>query len=176
MEKSKNKTVRGREFAYLCKVCGKEGYDRNIKDHIEANHLEGIILPCNLCDKTFRSRNGLRQHKRQHHEMLWGTTKGRNTLAFRIYLEYFQHTTSPQNAQQKISHWPSLINIRINTVILFDIFAAYRIDEHVKVLMRISRIQRQISHCWWICAPSIFQFMWTTFCTVNKCGDSPQCE
>ena len=70
MEKSKNKTVRGREFAYLCKVCGKEGYDRNIKDHIEANHLEGIILPCNLCDKTFRSRNGLRQHKRQHHEML----------------------------------------------------------------------------------------------------------
>ena len=64
MEKSQNKVVG--QTCKVCKVCGKEGFLRNIKDHIEANHLEGIILPCNLCDKTFRSRNGLRQHKRQH--------------------------------------------------------------------------------------------------------------
>ena len=24
--------------------------------------LEGIVIPCNLCDKTFRSRNGFRLH------------------------------------------------------------------------------------------------------------------
>ena len=66
MEKSQNKTVDGSCLAHLCKVCGKEGRGRDIKDHIEANHLEGIIIPCNLCEKTFRSRNGLRMHKRQH--------------------------------------------------------------------------------------------------------------
>ena len=63
MEKSQNRTARGREFADLCKVCGKEGMGSAIKDHIEANHLEGVVIPCNLCDKTFRSRAGFRQHK-----------------------------------------------------------------------------------------------------------------
>ena len=69
MEKSGNKIAVGprHTFADICKVCRKEGLGSNIKDHIEANHLEGIIIPCNLCDKTFSSRNGLRQHKRQHH-------------------------------------------------------------------------------------------------------------
>ena len=62
MEKSENKLTNGRH-ADRCKVCGKEGNGTNIKDHIEANHLEGIIIPCNLCDKTFRSRNSFRTHK-----------------------------------------------------------------------------------------------------------------
>ena len=66
MEKSENKYANGNYLADRCKVCGKEGMGRNIKDHIEANHLDGIVIPCNLCDKTFRSRNGFRQHKRQH--------------------------------------------------------------------------------------------------------------
>ena len=66
MEKSQNKLANGLQFAVLCKVCGKEGHGRNIKDHIEANHLEGIVLPCNLCDKTFRSRQRLRNHKSCH--------------------------------------------------------------------------------------------------------------
>ena len=62
MEKSQNKLPDGRK-ADVCKVCGKEDKTTNIKDHIEANHLEGIAIPCNLCNKTFRSRNGLRRHK-----------------------------------------------------------------------------------------------------------------
>ena len=65
MEKSKNKSFGGDQLADICKVCGKEGRGSAIKDHIEANHLEGIIIPCNLCDKTFRSRNALRHHNRQ---------------------------------------------------------------------------------------------------------------
>ena len=52
--------------ARICKVCGKEGRQSNIRDHIEANHLEGIVLPCNLGEKTFRSRVSLRHHMKVH--------------------------------------------------------------------------------------------------------------
>ena len=70
MDKSQHKLANGRHLAHICKVCGKEGQGRDIKDHIEANHLEGIIIPCNLCDKNFRSRNGFRLHKRHQHNKL----------------------------------------------------------------------------------------------------------
>ena len=63
MEKSQNLIPSGTKKAHICKVCGKEGEGIAIRDHIEANHLEGISLPCNICGKTFRSRNRLRQHK-----------------------------------------------------------------------------------------------------------------
>ena len=55
MEKSQNLCRKGKQKAYKCKVCGKEAKGKDIKDHIEANHIEGIVIPCNLCDKTFRS-------------------------------------------------------------------------------------------------------------------------
>ena len=70
MEKSENMCQnhnkdKRQQRADRCKVCGKEGMGSAIKDHIEANHIEGIVLPCNICDKTFRSRNALRLHNRQ---------------------------------------------------------------------------------------------------------------
>ena len=65
MEKSENNYRDRNHKADRCKVCGKEGMSNAIKDHIEANHIEGIVLPCNFCGKTFRSRNALRQHNRQ---------------------------------------------------------------------------------------------------------------
>ena len=68
MEKSRNNLPYRNEKANMCKVCGKEGQSGSIKDHIEANHLEGIIIPCNLCDKTFRSSNSYKQHKRKHQQ------------------------------------------------------------------------------------------------------------
>ena len=67
MEKSQNKLDNNRGFAYLCKVCGKEGRDHQIKDHIEAKHLEGVVIPCNLCDKTLRTRHALRKHHTVKH-------------------------------------------------------------------------------------------------------------
>ena len=70
MEKSENKYANGRHLADRCKVCGKEGMGSAIKDHIEANHLEGIVIPCNICDKTFKSRNSLRHHKTRHQNIL----------------------------------------------------------------------------------------------------------
>ena len=67
MEKSENNYA-GRK-ADRCKVCGKEGMGSNIKYHIEGNHLQGIIIPCNLCDKTFKTRHDLSKHNRQHQQI-----------------------------------------------------------------------------------------------------------
>ena len=67
MEKSENKYANGRSKADCCKICGKEGMGSAIKDHIEANHIQGIALPCNICGKTFRSRTALRFHKARNH-------------------------------------------------------------------------------------------------------------
>ena len=39
---------------YVCQACDKEGTRHQIKTHIEANHLEGISIPFNLCEKIFR--------------------------------------------------------------------------------------------------------------------------
>ena len=63
MELSAKFISNGKEKARICKACGKEGERKAIRDHIEVNHLEGISLPCNLCDKTFRSRQRMRKHK-----------------------------------------------------------------------------------------------------------------
>ena len=65
MEKTQNRDSKG-QFAFLCKICGKEGQGPHIKDHIEANHLEGVVIPCNFCEKTFRYRDSLRKHMRRH--------------------------------------------------------------------------------------------------------------
>ena len=65
MEKTTKQMPNGTKMAYvyICSVCGKEGQGIAIRDHIEANHLEGVSLPCNLCEKTFRSRMIMRKHK-----------------------------------------------------------------------------------------------------------------
>ena len=61
MEKSQNICSNGSR-AKLCKICGKEGQSVAIRDHIEANHLDGVSLPCNACEKRFRSRIRLKHH------------------------------------------------------------------------------------------------------------------
>ena len=64
METSQNMISDGnfQKRAKICKACGKEGAATTIKRHIEANHLEAVSIPCNHCDKLFRSRNSLRTH------------------------------------------------------------------------------------------------------------------
>ena len=52
----------------ICKVCGKEGLAKHIRNHIESNHLEGISIPCGYCDKTFSFRQGLQKHKSKFHK------------------------------------------------------------------------------------------------------------
>ena len=45
---------------YRCQVCGKEDKHFNIKRHIETIHVDGVVMPCNLCEKTFKSRSSLK--------------------------------------------------------------------------------------------------------------------
>ena len=52
----------------VCKVCGKEGQATDLKRHIEASHLEEVSVPCNLCDKIFKSRLTLSQHVSKYHK------------------------------------------------------------------------------------------------------------
>ena len=54
--------------AHVCQVCGKEGTLTQIRNHIEANHLEGVSIPCNVCDQTIRTRNALIKHKSKYHK------------------------------------------------------------------------------------------------------------
>ena len=56
------------ETSSICKVCGKEGRSGDIKKHIEANHIEGVSLPCEFCSNTFQTRNALRLHIRMNHK------------------------------------------------------------------------------------------------------------
>ena len=68
MEKDSAKDSSGKAL-YRCKVCGKEtNHGNTMKKHIEANHLEGVSIPCNQCEKTFRSRNAKALHIHRHHE------------------------------------------------------------------------------------------------------------
>ena len=69
METSENMIQDGKcqKRAKICKVCGKEGSYTNIKSHIEANHLVGVSIPCNHCDKILRSRRALSHHISRNH-------------------------------------------------------------------------------------------------------------
>ena len=53
MEKTAKKQANGFPL-YKCKVCETEEIKSGMKRHIEADHLEGLSVPCNYCEKTFR--------------------------------------------------------------------------------------------------------------------------
>ena len=57
-----------RGMARICKVCGKEGQMGVISNHIESNHMTGIVLPCNICGKTAPTRSALRKHRLDFHK------------------------------------------------------------------------------------------------------------
>ena len=50
-----------------CKVCGKFGKDAsNMRRHAET-HIDGIVYPCTICERTFKSKNSFRVHKYSTH-------------------------------------------------------------------------------------------------------------
>ena len=50
---------------WTCKACGKTSQrKRDLGWHIET-HLDGLSFPCNDCEKTFRSRSALDNHRRK---------------------------------------------------------------------------------------------------------------
>ena len=64
---SENKTKNGRETARICKVCGKEGSQGDIKRHIEAHHITGVSHTCNICGSVAKTRKSLSVHKSTYH-------------------------------------------------------------------------------------------------------------
>ena len=55
--------------AYECKLCEKQAMHKgDMRKHIEANHLEGVLVSCSRCEKTFRSRNSLAVHTSSFHK------------------------------------------------------------------------------------------------------------
>ena len=74
MEKGQKKVPSGKNSlgtpimatSWICKVCGKEDKLINIRNHIEANHLEGLLSPpCDFCDRTFFATAHLDEHRNQ---------------------------------------------------------------------------------------------------------------
>ena len=48
---------------WQCIICNQVSRDlSHAKEHVEV-HFEGLSFSCQSCDKTYRSRNALRQHK-----------------------------------------------------------------------------------------------------------------
>ena len=66
MEQTENSLADGVKKVYRCRICNKRGQNGNIKEHIEVHHLPGIVLQCNVCEKTFNYRRGLRNHMQDH--------------------------------------------------------------------------------------------------------------
>ena len=55
---------------FLCKPCGKKDKSHShMKEHIESIHIQGMSNPCNICEKVFKARVGLRKHRKAmwHH-------------------------------------------------------------------------------------------------------------
>ena len=67
MERTSSRKENGQSL-YKCKVCGKEEICGGMKHHIEANHLQGISVPCNFCEKTFGTRNSVASHIHGSHK------------------------------------------------------------------------------------------------------------
>ena len=54
--------------SFKCKICGNTAnYLTHIKNHVET-HMEGLSFSCQICEKTFRSRNSLSCHKSIYHK------------------------------------------------------------------------------------------------------------
>ena len=56
---------------WTCIVCGrvsnKINARQNMMNHVESVHLDTGTHPCDVCDKTFRSRENVRRHKYRAH-------------------------------------------------------------------------------------------------------------
>ena len=55
---------------WQCMQCGKTSrYITNMKDHVEAKHLEGLSYSCPECHKPSKSKQSLRAHMKTAHNL-----------------------------------------------------------------------------------------------------------
>jgi len=70
MEISENKNKGTQSgMARVCKVCGREGYMKDIQRHIESNHITGLSFNCDICGKESRTTHALYQHTQSKHKV-----------------------------------------------------------------------------------------------------------
>ena len=51
-----------------CTACGKSGtHPGNMKRHVQT-HIEGLSYTCNICNKSFRSKNSFQNHNGIYHK------------------------------------------------------------------------------------------------------------
>lgn len=69
LEEKINRNVEKAENGlFKCLLCGKEAKQKiQIQYHIEGIHMEGLSLPCSICERTFRSKNAFTIHKFREH-------------------------------------------------------------------------------------------------------------
>ena len=69
-EKTKENTITNPDGSLTCNICQTvfTGVKKSwyMKSHMEV-HIDGISYPCQLCDKTFRSKNSFSKHKSVAH-------------------------------------------------------------------------------------------------------------
>ena len=77
--------------SYKCKVCGKisgkslkQNQKQNLKNHIET-YMEGLSYACPICNKSFRSRNSLSNHRSVYHKTVF---RFRNSLSKHKYVNH----------------------------------------------------------------------------------------
>ena len=64
----KEEMTRDEDGMWKCKRCPKVSRNiSHIKDHVET-HIEGISFSCNLCDKSYKTRDTLRSHNYKKHK------------------------------------------------------------------------------------------------------------
>ena len=69
-EKINQNVERAENGKFKCTLCGKEAKQKiQIQYHIEGVHMEGLSLPCNICGRTFSSRNAFTVHKFREHKV-----------------------------------------------------------------------------------------------------------
>ena len=63
-----NTMFKGETNNWTCSICGKNSkHKANIRQHIEANHIEGVVHPCDQCKEISRTRCGLLKHISRRH-------------------------------------------------------------------------------------------------------------
>ena len=56
------------EEGFNCSICSyKSAYRHSVMGHIENRHIQGLSLNCQYCDKTFKNRNQLGNHRSKFH-------------------------------------------------------------------------------------------------------------
>ena len=73
MEKGHNRVQTGssgkiqERITRVCKVCGKEGRQNEIENHIEAKHITGLTHSCDICGNKAKTKISLMNHKSKYH-------------------------------------------------------------------------------------------------------------